>query len=68
MEQDSFKIGKGVRQGCISSPWLFNFYAEYVMWNVGLHTSQAELKTAGRNTKNLRDADDTTLMQKSKRN
>ena len=61
-----FQIGKGVSQGCILSPWLFNFYAEYIMGNAGLDESQAAIKIAGRNIKNLRYADDTTLMAESK--
>ena len=59
---DWFKIGKGVRQGCILSPCLFNLYAEYIMWNAGLDESQAGIKIAGRNISNLRYADDTILM------
>ena len=59
---DWFQIGKGVCQGCILSPCLFNLYAEYITWNAGLDESQAGIKTAGRNIKNLRYADDTTLM------
>ena len=59
---DWFKIGKGVRQGCILSPCLFNFYAEYIMRIVGLEEVQAAIKIAGRNSNNLRYADDTTLM------
>ena len=59
---DWFQIGKGVRQGCILSPWLFNFYAEYIMRNAGLEEAQAGIKIAGRNINNLRYADDTTLM------
>ena len=59
---DWFKIGKGVRQGCILSPCLFNFYAEYIMRNAGLEEAQAAIKIAGRNINNLRYADDTTLM------
>ena len=62
---DLFQIGKGVCQVCISSPCLFNFYAEYIMWNVGLHEAQAEIKTARRNIGNIRYADDTTLMTES---
>ena len=62
---DSFQIGKGVRQGCIWSPCLFNFYAEYIMRNTGLEEAQAGIKTAGRNINNLRYADDTTLMAES---
>ena len=64
---DWFQTGKGVRQGCILSPWLFNFYAEYIMGNAGLEEAQAGLKIAGRNINNLRYADDTTLWQKVKR-
>ena len=62
---DWFKIGKGVRQGCILSPCLFNLYAEYIMRNAGLDEAQAGIKTAGRNINNLRYADDTTLMAES---
>ena len=65
---DWFQIGKGVRQGCILSPCLFNFYAEYIMRNAGLYEAQAGIKIAGRNINNLRYADDTTLWQKVKRN
>ena len=69
---DWFQIKKGVRQGCILSPCLFNFYAEYIMRDAGLDESQAGFKIgfkiAGRNTTNLRYADDTTLMQKVKKN
>ena len=61
-----FKVEKGVRQGCILSPCLFNFYAEYIMWSARLDESQAGIKVAGRNTNNLRYADDTTLMTESK--
>ena len=62
---DWFHIGKGVRQGCILSPCLFNFYAEYIMRNSGLEEGQAGIKIAGRNINNLRYADDTTLMAES---
>ena len=62
---DWFQIGKEVRQGCILSPCLFNFYAEYVMRNAGLEERQAGIKIAGRNINNLRYADDTTLMAES---
>src|SRR5574340_754789 len=63
---DWFQIGKGVRQGCILSPCLFNFYAEYILRNAGLEEAQAGIKIAGRNSNNLRYADDTTLMAESK--
>ena len=63
---DWFQIGKGVCQGCILSPYLFNFYAEYIMQNVGLDEAQAGIKVAERNINNLRYADDTTLMAESK--
>ena len=62
---DWFQIGKGVRQGCILSPCLFNFYAEYIMRNAELDEAQAGIKIAGRNINNLRYADDTTLMAES---
>ena len=62
---DWFQIGKGVRQGCILSPCLFNLYAEYIMTNAGLEEAQAGIKIAGRNISNLRYADDTTLMAES---
>ena len=62
---DQFQIGKGVRQGCILSPCLFNFYAEYIMRKAGLEEAQAGIKIAGRNINNLRYADDTTLMAES---
>ena len=62
---DWFQIGKGVRQGCILSPCLFNFYAEYITQNARWDESQAGIKTAGRNINNLRYADDTTLMAES---
>ena len=57
-----FQIAKGVCQGCILSPWLFNLHAEYIMRNPGLEETQAEIKIAGRNINNFRYADDTTLM------
>ena len=60
-----FKIGKGVDQGCIFSPCLFNFYAEYIMRNAQLHEAQAGIKIARRNLNSLRYADDTTLMAES---
>ena len=63
---DWFEIGKGVHQGCILSPCLFNLYAEYIMRNAGLDETQAGIKIAGRNINNLRYADDTTLMAESK--
>ena len=63
-----FQIGKEVCQGCLLSPCLFNLYAEYIMQNVGLDEAQAGIKITGRNIHNLRYADDTTLMQKAKRN
>ena len=63
---DSFKIGKGVRQGCVLSPCLFTLHAEYIMWNARLDEAQAGIKIAGRNINNLRYADDTTLMAESK--
>ena len=59
------KIGKGVRQGCISSPCLLNLHAEYIMRNAGLDEAQAGIKIAGRNINNLRYADDTSLMAES---
>ena len=62
---DWFQIGKGVRQGCMLSPCLFNLYAEYTMRNPGLEDAQVGIKIAGRNTNNLRYADDTTLMAES---
>ena len=64
--KDWFQIGKGVHQGCIMSPCLFNFYAEYIMRNAGLDDAQAGIKIARRNINNLRYADDTTLMAESK--
>ena len=63
---DSFQIGKGVHQGCILSPCLFNLYAEYIMQNARLDDSQAGIKIARRNINNLRYADATTLMAESK--
>ena len=62
---DCFQIGKGVCQGCILSPCLFNFYAEYIMRNTRLEETQAGIKISGRNINNLRYADDTTLMAES---
>ena len=62
---DWLKMGKGVHQGCILSPCLFNFYAEYILRNSGLEEAQAGIKIAGRNINNLRYADDTTLMAES---
>ena len=59
---DWFQIRKGVRQGCVLSPCLFNLYAEYIIRNAGLEETQAGIKIAGRNINNLRYADDTTLM------
>ena len=63
---DWFQIGKRVRQGCILSPCLFDFYAEYIMRSTRLHEAQAGIKIAGRNINNLRYADDTTPMAESK--
>ena len=62
---DWFQIGKGVHQGCILSPCLFNLYVEYIMWNAGLEEAQARIEIAERNINNLRYADDTTLMAES---
>ena len=62
---DWFQIGKGVGQGCMLSPCLFNLYAEYIMRNTGLEEAQAGIKIAGRNINNLRYADDSTLMAES---
>ena len=64
---DWFQNGKGVRQGCILSPCLFNLYAEYIMWNAKLDEAQAGIKIAGRNINNLRYTDDTTLMAESEK-
>ena len=66
MEHQMVPIGKGVRQGCILSPCLSNFYAEYIMRNAGLEETQDGIKIARRNLNNLRYADDTTLMAESK--
>ena len=63
---DWFQISKGVHQGCILSPCLFNLYAEYIMRNAGLEEAQAGIKTARRNINNLSHADDTTFMAESK--
>ena len=63
---DWFQIGKGICQGCILSPCLFNLYAEYIMRNIGLEEAQAGIKIAGRHINNLRYADNTTLMAESK--
>ena len=62
---DWFKFGKGVRQGCIPSPCLFNLYAEYIIRNTGLDEAEAGIKIARRNINNLRSADDTILMAES---
>ena len=62
---DWFTIGKGMHQGCIWSPCLFNFYAEYIMWNARLDEAQAGVKIAGRNINHLRNADDITFMAES---
>ena len=62
---DWFQIGKGVYQGCILSPCIFNFHAEYIMRNAGLEETQAGIKIAGRNINNVRYADDTTLVTES---
>ena len=62
---DWFQMGKGVHQGCILSPCLFNFYAEYIMRNAGLEETQAGIKIAGRNINNVRYTDDTILMAES---
>ena len=65
---DWFQIGKGVRQGCILLPCLFNFYAEYIMRSAGLEEAQAGIKIAGRHINNLRYTDDTTLIAEVKKN
>ena len=62
---DQFQMGKGVCQGCILSPCLFNLYAEYIVRNAGLEETQAGIQIAGKNINNLRYADDTTLMAES---
>ena len=64
---DWFQIGKGIRQGCILSPCLFNLYTEYIMRNTGLEESQARIKIAERNSNNLRYADDITFMAESEK-
>ena len=65
---DWFQIGKGVRQGCILSPCIFNFYAEYIMRNTGLEEAQAGIKRAGKYINNLRYADDTIVTAEMKKN
>ena len=65
---DWFQVGKGVHQGCILSPGLFNLYAEYIMRSARLDEAQAGIKIAGRNIKNLRYADDTTLVAEKVKN
>ena len=65
MEQQTFQIGKGVRQDCILLPSLFNFYAEYIMWKARLDKAQARIKITRRNINNLTYADDTTLISES---
>ena len=65
---DWFQTGKGIRQGCILSPWLFNLPAEYIMRNSGLDEAQGGIKIAWGNINNLRYADNTTLWQKAKKN
>ena len=65
-QQTGSKLGKGVHQGYILSPCLFNLHAEYIMWNAGLDEAQTGIKIAGRNINNLRYAGDTTLWQKAK--
>ena len=68
MEHQMVPIGKGVHQGCILSPWLFNLYAEYIMRNIGLGEAQAGIKIARRNINNLRYANESLLWQKVKKN
>ena len=65
---DWFQIEKGICEGCISSPCLFNFYVEYIMQNAGVDEAQAGIKIAGRNINNLRYGDETTLWQKAGKN
>ena len=65
---DWFQIGKGIWQGCILTPCLFNLYAEYIMRNAGLEEAQAGIKSAGRNINNFRNSDDITKGRKGKRN
>ena len=65
-QQDWFQIGKGVRQGCILSPCLYNFYTEYILRNLGLDEAPTGIKIAGRNINTLRCADDTTVVAESK--
>ena len=62
---DWFQIEKGVRQGCLLSPWLFNLYAEYIIWNARLDEAQGRVKIAGRNINNLKYEDDSTLIAES---
>ena len=64
---DWFQIGKGIHQSCILSPCLFNLYAEYIMWNARLDEAQAGINIVGRNTNNLRYADDTTFLRESEK-
>ena len=64
---DWFQVGKGVHQGCLLSPCLFNLYAEYIMRNAGLEEAQAGIKIAGRNNNNLRYVEDSTLMAKNEK-
>ena len=66
--QTGSKSGKGVWQGCTLSPYLFNLYADYIMWNAGLDELQAGIEVSGRNINNLRYAADTTLMAETERN